>query len=103
MSDDRLYREMDAVLKAYDENKVGFRALLDRLEECVDNITGDAEWRDTFRRVWDKMEQPYAYAAAMGWRQIPQDRVPAVLAALSEVRKLVSTKLAEASTDDPEQ
>ncbi len=103
MSDVRLYREMDAVLNAYDEGKVGFRGLLDRLEECVDHIAGDAEWQDAFRRAWDGLEQPYAYAADMGWRQIPQDRMPIVLGALSEIRRMVSMKLAQALPDDDEE
>lgn len=95
MSDSQLYREMDATLKAYDAGRVGFRALLDRLEECADHIADDPEWQDDFRRAWDGLEQPYAYAASMGWKQIPQDRMPAVLAALSELRQMVSAKLAQ--------
>lgn len=102
MSDRRLYQEMDSVLKAYDENKVKFLGLLNRLEECADHVADDPEWQDTFRRVWGQMEVEYAYAASMGWRQIPEDRMPAVLAALSEVRQMVSTKLSQALQDDAE-
>ena len=41
MSDPRMYREMDAVLRAYDDYRIGFRGLLDRLEECADRITDE--------------------------------------------------------------
>jgi hypothetical protein len=49
----------DAVIRAYDEHKVSFRALLDRLEECAAHIADDTEWQESFRLAWDGMEQPY--------------------------------------------
>ena len=103
MSDGRLYREMDSVLKAYDESKVGFLGLLNRLEECADHIADDPDWQDTFRRVWGQMEVEYAYASSMGWKEIPQDRMPDVLAALFEIRKMVSMKLAGDNSADSEE
>ena len=94
MSDARLYQEMDVALNRYDTGAIGFRSLLDRLEECADNITVDLDWQDIFRRVWGRMEDAYAYAANQGWRQIPDDRMPAVLSALAEARHMVSLKVA---------
>ncbi len=84
MSDARLYREMDADLRAYDDNKVSFRDLLDRLEECADHIAHDAKWQEKFRRTWGRMEDAYAYAADMGLNQIPEESMPDVLFALSQ-------------------
>jgi hypothetical protein len=100
MSDARLYREMDAVIRGYDEQKVSFRALLDRLEEGADHIADDSEWQDSFRRAWDGMEQPYAYAASMGLKQIPEDRMSIVLGALSEIKQMVVAKVAHTERND---
>ena len=99
MSDDRLFVEMAAVLKAYDAKKVTFRGLLNRLEECADHLAGDAKWQEDFRRLWGRMEVDYAYAAAMGWKQIPEERMPEVLSALSELRTMVATKISELRSD----
>jgi hypothetical protein len=93
MSDEMLYREMSAALALYEDGKLGFRSLLDRLEKCVDQISSDPLWQDDFRPVWGRMEDAYAYASAMGWKQIPGDRMPAVLAALAEAKHMVLTKL----------
>jgi hypothetical protein len=103
MSDRRLYQEMNSVLKAYDENKVKFLGLVNRLEECADHIADDPAWLDTFRSVWGQLEVEYAYAASMDWKQIPEDRMPYVLAALAEIRQMVSTKLAQALPPDAEE
>ena len=100
MSDARLYREMDGVIRAYDEQKAGFRALLDRLEECADHIADDTEWQESFRRVWDGMEQPYAYAASMGLKQISEDRMSTVLGALSKIKQMVAAKVAQTGRND---
>ena len=97
MSDRMLYQEMSAALCLYDEGKLGLRSLLDRLEECVDQISGDPIWQDDFRPIWGRMEDAYAYAAAMDWKQIPQDRMPDVLAALAKAKHMVSAKLDQTS------
>jgi hypothetical protein len=97
MSDDMLYQEMSAAVSAFEDGKLGFRGLLDRLEECADQITADPVWQDNFRPIWGRLEDAYAYAAAMGWKQIPQDRMPAVLAALSELKQMVSMKVDQIS------
>jgi hypothetical protein len=93
MSDARLYREMDAVLRAYDDYKVGFRGLLDRLEGCADDIVDDTSWQDNFRRVWGRMEDAYAHAADMGLKQIPSESMSDVLAALSQIKEMVTAQL----------
>jgi hypothetical protein len=93
MSDDRLYEEMDITIKRYDAGQIGFRSLLDRLEECADNVSADFDWQDVFRRIWGRME--LEYAADQGWKQIPDNRMPEVLSALADVRSMVSAKLAK--------
>jgi hypothetical protein len=93
MPDMTLYREMSAALTSYEDGNLGFRSLLDRLEECVDQITDDMSWQDEFRPVWGRMEDAYAYASAMGWTSIPEERMPDVLAALARAKDMVLAKL----------
>jgi hypothetical protein len=92
-SDQRLFTEMEAALRSFDAGQITFRALLDRLESCLDNLCDvDLPWKDAFKRQWSRMEQAYAYASFKEQKTILESDMPAVEAALAEVKRLIAEK-----------
>jgi hypothetical protein len=72
---------------------LAFRALLDRLESCVDNLSDeDLPWKEAFQREWGRMEDAYAYASFKGQKTILESDMPAVEFALKEVKRLIAEK-----------
>jgi hypothetical protein len=92
-SDQVLLTEMEAAVRAFDARRITFRAMLDRLEECVDNLSDeDLPWKEVFQQEWGRMEEAYAYASFKGQKTIFESSMPAVEFALSEVRRLIAEK-----------
>ena len=92
-SDQMLLAEMEAAVHAFDAGQLRFRALLDRLELCVDNLSDeDLPWMEAFQQEWGRMEEAYAYASFKGQKTILESSMPAVEFALSEVRRLIAEK-----------
>jgi hypothetical protein len=92
-SDQGLLTEMEAALRSFDAKQITFRALLNRLEECVDNLSDeDLPWKEAFQRQWKRMEEAYACASDMGQKTILERDMPAVESALAEVKRLVAEK-----------
>lgn len=92
-SDQRLFAEMKKAVHSYDAGRITFRALLDRLESCADNLSDDdLPWKEAFQRHWNRMELAYAYASSEGQKTIFESSMPAVELALSEVRRLIAEK-----------
>jgi hypothetical protein len=94
-SDQMLFDEMEKAVRAFDAGRLTFRAYLDRLETCVDHLSDDdGPWKDEFRRQWGRMEDAYAYAASEGLKTIREGSMPAVEAAIAEVKRLIAEKTA---------
>jgi hypothetical protein len=92
-SDQLLLTEMEAALRSFDARRITFRALLDRLESCLDNLSDDdLPWKETFQGKWGRMEDAYAYASFKGQKTILESDMPAVESALAEVKRLVAEK-----------
>jgi hypothetical protein len=84
---------MEAAVRAFDARRITFRAMLDRLEECVDNLSDeDFPWKEAFQQERGRMEEAYAYASFKGQKTIFESSMPAVEFALSEVRRLIAVK-----------
>ena len=94
--DEALFRDMDAAMRAYEAGTIHFREYLNRLEDCVDNLS-DAHhaWRETFRPIWGVMEDIYAYAHFKGQKTIPMDDMPDIEDAMRKLRAMVDEKLGE--------
>jgi hypothetical protein len=52
----------------------------------------DLPWKDAFKRQWSRMEQAYAYASFKEQKTILESDMPAVEAALAEVKRLIAEK-----------
>jgi hypothetical protein len=92
-SDQRLFTEMEAALRSFDAGQITFRALLDRLESCLDNLSDeDVPWKDAFQHQWSGLEQEYAYASFKEQKTILESDMPAVEAALAELKRLIAKK-----------
>jgi hypothetical protein len=92
-SDRRLLTEMEAALRSFDAGQITFRALLDRLESCLDNLSDeDLPWKEAFQRQWSRMEQAYAYASFKEQKTILESSMPAVESALGEMKRLIAEK-----------
>lgn len=84
---------MEAALRSFDAERITFRALLDRLESCLDNLSDDdLPWKEEFQQEWGVLEDTYAYAAFKEQKTIPESDMPAVEAALAEMKRLVAEK-----------
>ncbi len=91
--DQRLFDEMAAAVGQFAGGQLSFRALLDRLESCVDHLSDeDVPWKEAFQREWGRMEDAYAYASFKGQKTIPERDMPAVEFALTEVKRLIAEK-----------
>lgn len=92
-SDQVLLTEMEAAVRSFDAGRITFRALLDRLESCVDNLSDeDLSWKEAFQQKWGRMEDVYAYASFKGQKTIPESDMPTVESALEEVKRLIAEK-----------
>jgi hypothetical protein len=92
-SDQMLLAEMEAAVRSFDAGQIRFRAMLDRLISCVDNLSDeDLPWKEAFQRQWGRIEDAYAYASFKGQKTIFESSMPAVEFALSEVRRLIAEK-----------
>ena len=92
-SDQLLLTEMEAAVRSFDAGQITFRALLDRLVSCVDNLSDeDLPWKEAFQRQWGRMEDEYAYASFKGQKTILEKDMPAVESALREVGRLIAEK-----------
>ena len=84
---------MEAALRSFDGGQITFRALLDRLESCLDNLSDeDLPWKDAYRHQWSGLEQEYAYASFKEQKTILESSMPAVESALGEVKRLIAEK-----------
>jgi hypothetical protein len=92
-SNQRLLNEMDAALCSFDAGRITFRALLDRLVSCLDNLSDeDLPWKEVFQHQCGILEDTYAYASFKEQKTIPESEMPAVESALGEVKKLIAEK-----------
>ncbi|MGA8448491.1 MAG: hypothetical protein WB766_25375 [Roseiarcus sp.] len=92
-SDERLLTEMEAAVRSFDTGRITFRALLDRLESCVDNLSDeDLPWKEAFQQEWGILEDTYAYASFKGQKTILESDMPAVEVALGELKRLIAEK-----------
>ena len=92
-SDERLLTEMEAAVRSFDTGRITFRALLDRLELCVDNLSDeDLPWKEAFQQEWGILEDTYAYASFKGQKTILESDMPAVEVALGELKRLIAEK-----------
>ena len=99
--DQRLLAEMEAALRSLDAERITFRALLDRLESCLDNLSDeDLPWKEAFQQEWGVLEDTYAYASFKEQKTIPESDMPTVEAALAELKRLVAQKTGR--NDGPE-
>ena len=84
---------MEAALRSFDAGRITFRALLDRLISCVDNLSDeDPLWKEAFQHEWGILEDTYAYASFKEQKAIPESDMPAVESALAETKRLIAEK-----------
>jgi hypothetical protein len=84
---------MEAALRSFDTGRITFRALLDRLISCVDNLSDeDLPWKEIFQHEWGILEDTYAYASFKEQKTIPESDMPTVESALGELKRLIAEK-----------
>jgi len=92
-SDQVLLSEMDMVVRSFDARQITFRALLDRPESCVDNLSDeDLPWKEAFQQEWGRVEDAYAHASFKKQKTIFESDMPEVEFALKEVRRLIGER-----------
>ena len=102
-SDQMLLTEMETAVRSFNAGQITFRALLDRLESCVDNLSDkDLPWKEAFQRQWGRMEDAYAYASFKGQKTLLETDMPAVESALAEVGRLIAEKTGSFDSRDGE-
>jgi hypothetical protein len=88
-----LLNEMEVAVHSFDERQITFRALLDRLESCFDNLSDeDLAWKEAFQQEWSRMEEAYAYASFKGQKTILERDMPAIELTLKVVTRLIAEK-----------
>jgi hypothetical protein len=84
---------MEAAVRSFEAGQITFRAMLDRLEECADNLSDvDLSWKEAFQQEWGRMEEAYAYASFKEQKTILESDMPAIELALAEVKRLIAEK-----------
>jgi len=65
-SDQKLLAE-EAALRSFDAEQITVRALLDRLESCLDNLSDeDLPWKEAFQQEWSVLYQRAEILCKMG-------------------------------------
>jgi hypothetical protein len=92
--DQRQYKLMLELLKAFDKRSLGLRKLIADLEAllvCLQDT--DEEWKESFHKQWGRLEDVYADALDKGYKQLPQDDQTRVEDAIYHLQQLVQKRI----------